>query len=451
MAKCDLLIELEGQGTYRAGEAVRGRLTVTANETVTCNLISIQQHWFTHGSGNIATGGGAQVNLYSGQLTAGETQSFEFELPLLPGPATYHGHHLNVDHKIVAHVDVPWAFDVKAEKPIAVIGLATTKDDAARETEAVTAGKQILWALLLMFLPLFIILFFVAIPLFLLLLPFAIIGGLFWLFGKVLPKWLVGPARTTLDDRTVALGSTLRGQFSLSPSRPLAVNRIFCELVCEEVCISGSGSNQKTHRHRVMEKELQLEPAGTVPTGKRSYPIEFIIPADAPPTLTLGQNKIVWTLQTRVDIPRWPDFVQIDTLDVFIDQDVGLESAETTATTEEEAYFAETAQFILNSRHKREQLEQVIAAVRGMEFPLRASIEQTVLYAGPSDQEYAYPNGRIAYAQEVAVPLALTLYFPPERLPELDNLTAHQWSGRGVVMGYDFQHERLQLRVINKQ
>ena len=451
MAKCNLLIELEGQGSYHAGAALPGRLTVTANETVNCNLISIQQHWFTHGSGNIASGLGPAVNLFSGQLTAGETQIFEFELPLLPGPATYHGHHLNVDHKIVAHVDVPWAFDVKAEKPIAVVGSATTKDEAARETEAVAAGKNILWALLLMFLPVFMILFFVAIPLFLLFLPFAIIGGLFWLFRTVLPKWLVGPAKTTLNDRTLSLGSSLQAQFSLVPSRPLAVNRIFCELVCEEVCISGSGSNKKTHRHRVIEKELQLEPPGTVPTGQRSYPIELIIPADAPPTLTLGQNRIVWTLQTRVDIPRWPDFVQVDTLDVFNDQDIDVVSEQANETTEEEAYFAETAQFILNSRHNREQLEQVIGAVRGMEFPLCATIEQTVLYAGPSDQEYAYPNGRIAYAQDVAVPLAMTLYFPPEQLPSLDNLTAHQWSGRGVVMGYDFQHERLQLRVVNKQ
>ena len=464
MGKCDFTFELDGDGThYVAGQVIHGRLTVRVNETVKCNALTLCHRWFTHGSGNVAKGDGPQQNLFSGVLNAGEVHHFDFELPLLAWPITYHGHHLNIDHCLFVNVDIPWAFDAKDEHRIVVSPSAECPTAAEVEQSRQQQQHKWVWFIVVPF----ILIFFIAF------IPFAIffgpivalVAGVWWFFFSYLPKRMVGPAAVTYETTNVSVNTPVRGELTIHPAKPLPLNCITCKLIGEEVCVSGSGSNRRTHRHRIVEKDLRLVPEGTLPAGLRRFPIELMLPADAPPTLKLSDNEIRWRVETRIDIPKWPDWSHTETLAVSpmvdgagkasgrdIDADgyasVGSQrSTNQTTDSNQGIDFIETANFLVAAQDDEEKVQQVVKAVRGMEFAVTAKIERTALYSGEADREFAYPQGRIAYADHQDSSLKLTLYFPPEQMKTLNDLGSRPWTGRAVAMGYDAMHNRLQMRI----
>ncbi len=99
--------------SYRGGEQVAGEVVVTASAEVVCNGLKLEYFWQTHGKGNKDRGEGGQQILFEGQWRAGETNRYPFEFKSLPGPPTYHGHHLNIDHYVRVRADIPWSFDPK--------------------------------------------------------------------------------------------------------------------------------------------------------------------------------------------------------------------------------------------------------------------------------------------------------------------------------------------------
>src|SRR5689334_7308514 len=117
MSKCELIIQTEKDGPdCTPGEVIRGRVRATLGEhPVKCRALTLRHEWRTHGRGNQRSGTSASVTLFEGDWAAGERQEYPFELKVPNGPATYHGHFLNVDHYLVAEADVPWSFDPKAE------------------------------------------------------------------------------------------------------------------------------------------------------------------------------------------------------------------------------------------------------------------------------------------------------------------------------------------------
>lgn len=493
MAKCDLRFEFAppSDGSFAGGQTVQGTLHVTPAEDITCKLLTITHHWETHGRGNIDTGGGTPVELHPEKLLAGQHYQFDFAVKLAPWPPTYHGHYLNVDHELRAQVHIPWGFDVTEAFPFTL----HTSADAAIDPSQRPSGSQgkstagciavsVLGLLLLVGTVLLIV------PVIIFTGLIAIFLGLGWFFWTYLPKRRVGQTKLQLETLRVAAGQPLRGTFRMEPPKRLRCNGVSAKLTAAEVCVSGSGSNRRTHRHTVHDETVALAPPGNLPAGSQSFPIEFLLPEKAAPTLKLGSNSLEWKFQLRIDIPGWPDFTtdeqiivcphagniphpgNIDTSDDEVASSTQRQLGEPTRSTMDRSdtvqartgpaqtdqaapttaathtiSFGETASFLKQAEHDHQQINRIVDAIRGLEFPIQATIDRTTLYSGREDQAYAYADGRIALGTHVASGLQLTLYMPASENAALAERGEREWDGRGTVMGYDFQHDRLQIRV----
>jgi hypothetical protein len=467
MAKCDLTIELaDRRDTYLAGEPIRGILHVRVNEDLQCNALTVKHTWATHGRGNVATGDGPAATLFQGKLTAGEVHRLEFTIATLPWPPTYHGHYLNIDHAVTANVDIPWAFDVQISQPIVIVAqTAQTSTEASLAAEDLRKATQkatgCISVGIIAMIAIMILAF--ALPLAFILLPLlAVIGGAIWFFGSFLPRQKLGPVLCRIESPALRLGENVRGSLSFAPRKPFEINGISVVLTAEEVCVSGSGSNKKTHRHSVIQQETNLESKGQLPSGPRDYTIDVPLPINGPPSLELGNNKIEWKIVVRVDIPRWPDFVHTQPLQVslaaqsapLISTPLDLDTVDQPSHYETAApspssgiTFAETMQFISDAAGEREQISAIMAGVEGIEFDASFTIERFVLYAGTEDQQLAYPRGRIAYAECQTSHQPVTLYFPADMVDSVDPQEQQIWSGSTIIVGFDYQHGRVRLRV----
>src|SRR5690606_2515468 len=87
MGKCVLSIELEDPtATYRAGQKVRGQVQVDADADVRCRSLLVYAGWQTRGMGNVASQHGPKQTLFSGELVAGASKRFAFEVDTLLRP-----------------------------------------------------------------------------------------------------------------------------------------------------------------------------------------------------------------------------------------------------------------------------------------------------------------------------------------------------------------------------
>lgn len=494
MSKAELRVELSTTGNaVIGGGMIPGVVHVHAEETFQCSALTVAHRWQTHGRGNTANGGTAPLTLFSGQFTSGEKKSFPFEIPLVAWPPTYHGQNLNIDHTIEARLDLPWAFDITAAEPVRIVGgqspEASSGATADAKTKMVVAAVA---ALIIGIFPFVMLVAFFAFPfaiVFLLLIA-GLVGALI-AANKLLPRWKLGKVEVQIPNAPLSAGGTLTGTLQVAPRKPLQIGGVQCILTCEEVCVSGSGSNRSTHSHGVYKSEQTLLPAGLVPSGIRRLDFSIPIPEDAIPTIKLPSNEVLWYLWLRVDIPRWPDFKTMREITVHplsmatvlpstptaesssarkpttatfppvFPSRVSLNPAAGTTELPREAVtmipeeepsgsisFAETAKFILAAEGDHEQIDTLVSAVVGFDFQVSIFIERTVMYAGPSDSQHAYPQGRIAFGQDTDSELLVTLYLSPQAVQQMDDEGEKVWNGRATIVGYDFQQQRLQIRAI---
>src|SRR5262245_10620623 len=115
MTKCDVTIHVDkADRSFVPGERIRGHVTVTTDQQVRCDALTVMLQWRTHGRGNRANGPESTVKLHEGEWGGGEQHAYAFEFIAPSGPCSYHGTHVNVDHYLEARVDLPWAVDPKA-------------------------------------------------------------------------------------------------------------------------------------------------------------------------------------------------------------------------------------------------------------------------------------------------------------------------------------------------
>ena len=312
MPKCKLdLILDEPDVVHSGGGTISGRVEVTVDEDVTCKELEVRTHWTTHGRGNISSGSEDKVIIYQGDWRAGHRATYAFELPISEWPPTYHGHHLNIEHFVEAQANIPWAFDPKASQPFQ---MHSTKQGSGEKGSYKEGGIN--WIGLLIA--------FAAIAFAfspgprLLNLPLAGVWwlgvvGIFclvpWIIRNVLPKWALGSISAELDAESYCTGGTIGGTISISPRKSVQINGIQMTVSGEEECVSGSGSHRRTYRHTLFEGKEQLAESMILNPGHpNQFALGFTLPADAPPSIDLGSNNIQWSVDLRIDIPRWPDW-----------------------------------------------------------------------------------------------------------------------------------------------
>lgn len=331
MPKCNLKIELDSAAeTCLGGQPISGRVIVETDELCETKGVALSLGYFTHGRGNRFSKELETLTLYSGSLQG--VQSFPFKLTPPNGPATYHGEIVSLDWQLQARVDLPWKLDPKANLPLTlapnpdapyVSGNDTGVQQAARVVHQL--GKFAGCALV------FLVPFFAA-GLWMLWnafsepFPYIIMGPMFLGVPSVMAFLLLrnsiaekklGGVELTVDPEQVRPGESAQVILRFTPQSELRCNHIALVLRCYERAVSGSGTREQTHRHELYKQPVPLCDARTLHRGE---PIELdatiTLPATLPPTLALPANAVCTEIEVRVDIPRWPDWVQ--TLPVWV-------------------------------------------------------------------------------------------------------------------------------------
>lgn len=462
MAKCDLSIELDHpKRVYVGGEKITGTLHVLADADVKCKGLEITSGWRTHGRGNVARGTAETVTLFVGEWTAGQKEAYRFELQVADWPPSYHGDYINVDHYIDARAKIPWAFDPKASQEFVM--RPTTGPDPVQAQTAATIGGCVGYGLVAVVIGMLVIGFgvllvtlvvnpFVALIFAAVLVP--IVG--FVIARTVLPKWLLGNVEAELITAQVTPGGRIRARLAFQPRRPVTLNSVTAELTGAEVCVSGSGSNRKTHRNAFFSDRHELLGATQLQAGDRKeFNLDFPIPEDVPYSFDLADNDLNWTIELRVDIPRWPDWTQSLKLQVLPDGRAQQPAAIGDHQPREasvvppagEITFVETASHLWELRNDEDQIDLLVQAVTGMTFDIDAIIERRLLYSG-SEDPHLYKDGYAVWARHGDPPLPLVLYIPHELADEFEQAGNGLWRCRGTIVGWDHQHRRLQIKVL---
>lgn len=357
MAKCELTIHLEDEGTpYHGGDTVRGYVEVRVDEDVRCDGLVAECRWRTHGKGSSVHGEPLRLELFQGDWRAGALQRYPFELTLPHGPFTYHGRYLNVVWEVRAVADVPWALDPKVEREIV---LAPVPDAEPRWVEFLggegtvrllppvlrtrilgepdpTPGKAS---------PLGLILGFGCLALFalpavglaigawvfvsrwlrgegdpveaLLMVVMAVVFAIAFLGGgvRLVRRWIARKrlGQVTLKAEPVLLraGGEVQVEIFCQPQKATTLNAAVARLEAEERVVRGSGTNRKTYRHTVYSEQTELALGRNLPAGlpfQVQAPVK--IPPDAPPSFQAHRNELRWTLTVELDLASWPDWTE---------------------------------------------------------------------------------------------------------------------------------------------
>lgn len=465
MAKCDVSIELdEPDRVHPGGGKVTGTVRVHVDADVHCSGLEVKSVWRTHGRGNVDSGETGSVVLFTGEWQAGQTLDYRFELPIADWPPTYHGHYLNIDHYIDARAKIPWAFDPKASVPLRMTPTCGPEgamvDKNVIEITGLARGVTGCVVLGAFVIPCVALLASFG-PLVLVVLVIPALGGAVWLIRNLLPKYVLGEVRYEVASDELSPGERVVGELVIRPRKSVSVNGVTMDFQARERCISGSGSNRTTHKHVFFQTSLRLQEATTLAAGtEHRFPFQVELPADAPYSIELDANALIWSANLRVDIPRWPDWVKEIPVRVVPSttrsrdriSESKRDSAATVASTDSQVAtdgtitFAETAQHIWSLRDDREQVEALVEAVSGLTFDLEAKIERRLLYAGDEDP-HVYRDGYAVWAHYPDPKLAMVLYVPHELADDFEQTGRENWRGRGTIVGWDGLHGRLQLKL----
>ena len=325
MSKCDISIEFDAENrTYRGGDTVSGRGPRSrSTRTLTSNGIKLIHFWKTHGYGNTDAGERVEEMLDTdSQLFAGEVRTYPFSFVADRQPLTYRGHYVNIDHYVRVEVDVPWAIDPKLEEDYVLLAGETPEEVTGKRDEIIdfeheTARKMgpvvkaIAYTLLgtLLLVVAFVAAFLLPIIL--------LVVGIFWIRKKMVSNRL-GDVELKTPHLVVGAGEDWPLELTFTPKKNFLVNGIEVKMRCCESATSGHGTNSTTRTHTVVEKVHALEPAGQLAANEQfERQIALPFPETDAYSFNDSDNNITWTVEVRIDIPRFPDWKSKQTIQLL--------------------------------------------------------------------------------------------------------------------------------------
>ncbi|MGD2121182.1 MAG: hypothetical protein PVJ76_05540 [Gemmatimonadota bacterium] len=300
--------------TYRYGERVTGWVMIQTSRSAYCKSIRIRRFWRTHGKGNEDKGDVAGMTLHRGPLPDDGPHIFEFDFPAPAGPFTYRGRYLNVDQYVEAKVDLPYARDPTVrEEYVLLPGKPLVPPPPLLEMprNPMKEVVPLLWGFVGAAVAM------VGLALLLTASPvgfgFLLVGGILFLpvLKRRADERLGKSASARLSSLVAGPGEEVGVAVKVVPPKPVRLNRAYVELRAREVCVSGSGSNRRTHRHTVFSGGTPLSGATTLEGGaEKVFTGTIQIPGGAPCSFKGTANKLLWEAKVRLDIPSWPDWVK---------------------------------------------------------------------------------------------------------------------------------------------
>lgn len=323
MSKCDIRIEFDRKDRiYSGGETVTGHVFIRVNESVTSNGITLTHQWRTHGRGNVTSGPKEKTALEAaGSYSPGEEYDFPFSLPAPTHPVTYHGTMINVDHYVSVQVDVPWAFNPKAEEDYILVAgeppshFVGSRKDIIVAPKAEPAASSIIGKIILTILVGGLLIVVSAFAFFLL--PvILLIAGFVWFRSKALASRL-GEVQFSIPRVITSPGEPWTARVRFQPRKQFRINSIGLTLLGKESATSGSGTSSTTHTHKVLEQNFVVRANDMLTPGEVvSEEFTFAFPDTDAFSLDVADNKIQWTATLRIDIPAFPDWSKTQALQV---------------------------------------------------------------------------------------------------------------------------------------
>jgi hypothetical protein len=327
MSKCDLEVVLEkADRTFRAGERVRGRVRVTPHGDVECRGLKVTGGWRTHGRGNRDNAPSPFTQTFPvDRFRAGQPQEYPFEFPAPAGPASYHGHLVNVDHYVSAEIDVPWATDPRAEVEVLIpggdaepydFGPKFTTQRRLNSPHAIVPAKKTgclggLIGLVIALAGLGVFFFhpvwtFAAAIL-------AVVGIVAFATAKRrVAESRLGTPLVQVQPNPARAGEAVAVTVSFEPPVDVALAGGRIALTAFERAVSGSGTNRTTHTHQihVWQKELSLGSRRVSARQPVVFQETIAVPADAAPTFMAEDNDVTWAIHVKIALEGWPDWEQ---------------------------------------------------------------------------------------------------------------------------------------------
>jgi hypothetical protein len=338
MASSELRIMLgRSDSTYRPGERIGGRVSVTSEQGCRCDKLTIALQWCTHGKGNGAKGAPVEQVLFVGDWRPGETQDYPFDLEAPAGPLTYRGTLLNVDWYLTARADVPWAIDPKAERELLLVpwtehelgpaagGSYRTAPVQPWETVAVgpqlqsaeqvqaSQAQKLGWSLAAG-----AVCVVIGVPLVLVAKGSEAYGAVLLvaaaaLLGNVLWKWLArrslgGSPQVRLDPPVAEAGGNVTVEVKFTPSKAISLESATAALSAAEIVVKGSGTDKHTYTQALHAAREPLAESGRrIAAAQRAQlHASFAIPVGAPPSFAATDNEVRWSVEVTVDALRAP-------------------------------------------------------------------------------------------------------------------------------------------------
>lgn len=319
--KCDVRILFDrSDRTWRGGESVTGRVIVTVNQETKSNGIRLTHSWKTHGRGNTDSGPKETELLQeAGMLLSGQNLEFPFSFPAPLFPVTYHGHLISIDHYVTAEVDISWARNPSAEEDFLVLPGAVPAQFTGARDKVVSlkpeANQSIgMIAKIIIFMLLGALLVAVAMLAMFLLPVVLIVVVWLWLKSQALKRRL-GQVELAMPMKIVAPGESWPLSLKFTARRSFMINSISLKISGIESAASGSGTDKTTHTHQLLLETHLIREAGMVEAGETVEEILHIpFPDSEAFSFEASDNSIKWTVEVRIDIPRFPDWASTETL-----------------------------------------------------------------------------------------------------------------------------------------
>jgi hypothetical protein len=266
-----------------------------------------------------------------------------------------------------------------------------------------------------------------------------IAAGLVWFFTSYVPRSRTGPVQCRVQPTSVSAGQACVCTLEFAPKRKISVNSVTATLIGEEKCVSGSGSNRKTY-HEELQRTVErfLESTQLSPGQQQSFQATFQLPQDAAPSMKLSDNEVNWCVEFRIDIPRWPDFVE--KVPVIVVPSATFQEGGARVPGEP-TWLEQVLEQLRQSAQDPQRLELVLSAIAADDFEVALNIEEEI--AGPA-QATGLRGGTWLATFDPLHDFDCSLHVP-EGEPIPKNGTT--WRGRMCIMGYEPDEEQLIARI----
>ncbi len=310
---CTLRIELDSP-TVRGGAQVTGAVLVEVHDTTRSQGVHLDLAWRAEGDGDADEGPRTSVLLQGPRVwQRGDEVRLPFSLQVPGFPVTIRGEEVVVRWLLTARANVPWRGDPTAEREVEVLpGVPTEAHLSDLRLESVTQARETRLTCgacgALALAAGLLLLAATDAPGFLaFVLAAAGAGSAAWGLRNLVAERKLGTVELTVTDR-VCPGDAVEVVLTLHPPHSVVLNDARAVLKCVERSVRGDTKDRRSEREHVWQ--VVLHEGGYLLGGRAHRLVGHIpVPAEALPSFKAPHNTIQWTLEVRVDIPEWPDWV----------------------------------------------------------------------------------------------------------------------------------------------